>query len=357
MFLGANMTYLIPNPHQTIFETRVHHFSGRPTGPRLVESPTSRMVVAYAPWPEIQDLLANLGSIKLAAYLLAGAAWPEGIIARLYIGETVDVATRLKTHAADPRKGFVSDVFVIGSRDPNFDKADVQFLQYRLDRRVEELDRAYIIRGVRPTLPKVDPARFARSESDFTDIRRLLPSVGCNLLEARDCDAADDCVDQNEFVSTYADTREIERARPRSAAAPTWAQTRDRNDRSIPRANDRRPRVPNGMALESRPSLFVLNHAGLVAYGYQHDAEFVVLPGSQMRRASMRSFEDDAANQQRRKDIVDAQVVVKVKGAQDRWRLTRERRFPSRGIAAKVLMGVNLRNDAWVAVTADARTA
>ena len=180
------MAYLIANPHQTVFQSRVHYFSSRPNGPRLVESQTSRMAVAGAPWAEIRALISNLGAMKLAAYVLAGATFPEGIITRCYVGETVDILARINRHATDPQKSFVSEAFVIGSVDPSYDKIDVQLLQHRLNDEIERADRAYIVRGVRPALPQVDSARIAQGDRDFEDVRRLLPSIGCNILESRE---------------------------------------------------------------------------------------------------------------------------------------------------------------------------
>ena len=143
------------------------------------------MVVACAPWAESQDLLANISGIRCAAYLLVGSAWPEGAVARCYIGETADIARRLQDHAADPRKGFVSQVFVIGSRDPSFDKLDAQMLQFLLNARIEAVDRAHIVRGVKPALPAMDPTRAEQCEIDLKELRMLLVSAGCYLLETR----------------------------------------------------------------------------------------------------------------------------------------------------------------------------
>jgi hypothetical protein len=47
--------------------------------------------------------------------------------------------------------------------------------------------------------------------------------------------------------------------------------------------------------------------------------------------------------------------VTEVRGFDDRWRLRFGRRLPSAPIAAKVLMGVNLKADAWRPVDADPR--
>jgi len=348
------MPYLIANPTRTVFEVTVHHFSNSPTGPRLVQSPTSRMVVACAPWSRAQELLANLGSMFVAAYVLAGAQWPEGIVSRCYVGETADITKRLRDHANDPAKTFVTEVFVIGSRDVNYEKTDVQMLQYLLDARIEEQDRAWIIRGVRPALPKIDTERRNRSVQDFNDVRRLLPAAGCNLLDARGRDEAEPTIHMaGERRLSDRNAERLAGKIGRAKAHPFGLVSDDQ----ILRPDMNEPAKLGNAADGPRLQLFTLLHAGLVAYGYQDHGEFVVLPGSQMRRSSVRSFDDDVANQQRRRDIVDAQVVAKVKAASDRWRLVRERRFPSRAIAAKVLMGCNLTAEAWTPVAAESREA
>lgn len=348
------MTYLIPNGSATVFQTRIHHFSDRPKGPRLVECPSSRMVVVCAPWCEIRDVLANLGSMKLAAYLLAGACWPEGVIGRCYVGETSDLVTRLKNHAGDPNKRFVSEAFVIGSRYEGFDKIDVQLLQYHLNAWIEKLDRAYIVRGARPVLPKVDTSRQIRSERDLDDVRRLLPSIGCNFQEARDDGFARENAQRHRSPPNGVDRSIAADLGVETASTAWWGEDQRTDCAPVANAKDACRKEPNVARASPRPSLFVLNHAGLSASGYQDGAEFVVLPGSQMRRSEQNSFRDGfkegASNRQRRRDIEQSQVIAKVDGYGDRWRLTKERRFPSRGIAASVLMGVNLAKDSWVEI-------
>ena len=340
------MAYLIANQQESVFQTRIHHFSPRPTGPRLVESPSSRMAILSAPWSESKTLITNMGSLRVAAYVLTGADSRDGVVTRCYVGETTDLPQRFKKHIADPGKAFVNEAYVIGSLDRDFDKLDVQMLQFRLNEQIESVDRAYIVRGVRPSFPSVNAARAKRSEDDFRDVRRFLPSIGCCILEPRTTEVrlTDNVDDIKQLVHQSSESMMSMEHTAQREYASEFLHSRHALD-SQSEANPRR-----GLP---RPAIFSLNHAGFVAFGYQDEGEFVVLPGSQMRRDQMRSFGDDSANKQRRKDIIDAQVTSRVKGFDDRWQLSRERRFPSRGIAAKVLMGVNLNNQAWIAVNAN----
>jgi hypothetical protein len=177
-----------------------------------------------------------------------------------------------------------------------------------------------------------------------------MPSLGCNLLEAgaNGFTREDDAQNGLPAEGRHEPAVEI----PRGVDADVNVRSNGMANSQARIVNRTGPPATHG---NSHPSFFVLNHATLTAYGYQHGAEFVVLPGSEMRREPMKSFADDVINKQRRTDIIDARVAAEVRGYHDRWRLTRERRFPSRAIAAKVLMGVNLPSDAWAAVTADPR--
>ena len=342
------MTYLIPNISATNFEARVHHFTARPKGPRLVECPSSRMVVVAAPWSEVRTVIPNLGTMRVAAYLLAGATWPEGATARVYIGETRNVVARMQEHLADPTKKFVSEVFIIGSRDTRFEKLDVQLLQYYLNQWTEKLDRAFIVRGVRPSLPKVDLARRKRSEEDLADIRKILPSVGCNVLEPQ----ADP---HNNYPVRYYPPYSVDRTSKNSRRDPAiHADAGEINPTSIKvsvateASNSSSPITARTDEVGNCVSLYYLRHAGYTASGYRDGTEFVVLPRSQMRRTHMPSFIVGGTNWRRRQDIEHSSVLLDSAAYSDRWELTAELRFPSQGIAASVLMGMNLNKDAWV---------
>ena len=337
------------------FESHVLHYSDHPLGPRLVESPNSRMVVACAPWAEWQTLAHNIRGMKCAAYVLAGASYPEGVVERVYIGETNNWPRRCGEHDRDATKDFTSQLFLMGSFDPKFDKVDALMLQYKLNDRAEQLDRASIVRGAKPPMQRADRMRTQASQADFENVQRLLPTVGCAILEPRDgCPV----VSRNGYDRAPGFLRrDVRQSRQRDDAERTIRNRGEEEncDRVAPTAGG----LPAGPRADRErhqaPAIFVLEHAGLIAYGYQHGAEFVVLPGSHMRREVMPSFAADQQNLQRRNDLIQAHAISDVRGFDDRWRLKFERRLPSASIAAKVLMGVNLKADAWRPVGPDPR--
>jgi hypothetical protein len=355
------MSYHIHNFGKSAFEVCVRLITEAPLGPRLLDSPNSRMVVAFAPWEKLQTLAHNVRGLHCAAYILAGANYPEGVVERVYIGETSNWKRRLPEQAADANKAFVTHVFVIGSFDPKFDKIDALMFQYKLNERIEQLDRASIVRGAMPPVQRADRTRALNNHADFADVQRLLPTAGCMILEprtgrpiaSRNKPDRSDAAPHHDARWRDVGTR-VERA--------NW-NDRDEDDfeRVPPNAARRAGAVvaPAGRHEDRErrqaPVIFVLEHAGLTAYGYQHGAEFVVLPGSHMRREVQPSFEVDQQNMQRRNDIIEARAVANVRGFDDRWRLRFERPLPSAPIAAKVLMGVNLKADAWRPVDADPR--
>jgi predicted GIY-YIG superfamily endonuclease len=287
--------------------------------------------------------------------VLAGASYPEGVVARIYIGETGNWKRRLGEHAGDAQKAFTTHVFVMGSFDPAFDKVDALMLQYKLNDLAEQLDRASIIRGVKPQLQRADRMRTLASQADFADVQRLLPTAGCTILEPR---VGGQIVNRNavDRTATFY-RRDARRGGVRESAEPTgWNHREDENvERMPPMAAHLTGGPRENRERYQSPAIYVLEHAGLTAYGYQHAAEFVVLPGSHMRREVMPSFAADQQNMQRRNDLIEARAVADVRGFDDRWRLRFERRLPSAPIAAKVLMGVDLKADAWRPISADPR--
>lgn len=346
--------------NSSTFETRVCHFTEAPLGPRLVESPNSRMVVAFAPWAEWQTLAHNVRGLQCAAYILAGASYPGGVVERVYIGETGNWKRRLPEQASDANKAFVTHVFVIGSFDPTFGKSDALALQYKLNERVEQLDRASIIRGAMPPIQHADRMRTLTNQADFADVQRLLPTVGCTILEPRSSNpnASRNRLDRSDTVP-HRDRDARWGGVDTNGERANWkGRRRDDFDCMPPNTANAAYALGGRRQQHERhqaPVIFVLEHAGLTAYGYQHGAEFVVLPGSHMRREVMPSFEADQQNMQRRNDIIEARAVADVRGFDDRWRLRFERPLPSAPIAAKVLMGVNLKADAWRPVHSDTR--
>jgi hypothetical protein len=102
-------------------------------------------------------------------------------------------------------------------------------------------------------------------------------------------------------------------------------------------------------ARDAEGLIFRLSYAGILAHGYQHDLEFVVIPGSTLRRNEVGSF-NDKGNLRRRRELIDVGAAVDIPGQPEFLKLRVERRFPSRAIAAKILSGVNLNADYWKAI-------
>jgi hypothetical protein len=181
------MTYLTAVPRQTVFESRVHHFYGRATAPRMVESPSSRIVIVCARSTQIHALLANWGAMKVAAvYELAIAMFPLEIVSRLHVGEPRDFIGQLKGQRSDPEKEYSKEsVYVVGSLDRRYDATDAQLMQDHLGRHVVKLDQELVVHGARPT-SKAGLLHRRQGQRDYEDVLKMLPSVGCMMLEPRE---------------------------------------------------------------------------------------------------------------------------------------------------------------------------
>ena len=181
------MTYLTAVPRQSVFETRVHHFYARATAPRMVESPSSRMVIVCARSNQIHALLANWGSMKVAAvYQLAIVTLPLEIVSRLHVGEFTAIIAHLKSRRSDPEKKYSKDsVYAIGSLDRGYDATDARLMQDHLGRHIAQLNQELVVHGARPT-SKGGLFHRRQGQRDFEDVLKMLPSLGCSVLEPRE---------------------------------------------------------------------------------------------------------------------------------------------------------------------------
>jgi hypothetical protein len=368
------MPYLIPDLSRSRCEIVIHHLDDEPCGIRMATSPASDMVVFAAPWARVDELRRNLGTVTVAAYLLAGGGGPDGPIRKLYIGETGTLRHRLSQHAANPAKAYVSTAYVIASRAQDFNKADVQALQFVIDAEAEQAERVIIDRGVKPMRPELSDERWAAVNRSFADVRRLLVNLGCHVLEpivSIPLSLKDRTVSMREKTAGADATCQIEA----SAAAdePGWSPsddgfhsdhaTVDRSDRRRPidinQFHHGRSLLPQGRATAEARALdaahasrflYRLNHGGVVAEGYQDAQQFVVIPGSTMRREHAQSFADQKDNITRRSDIFSMGITRPLPDQPGLVALTREHRFRTRAIAAKVLVGVNIKADTWVPI-------
>ncbi|MBL8755342.1 MAG: GIY-YIG nuclease family protein [Planctomycetes bacterium] len=154
--------------------------SGSTAGLRSAEVLNWTGKVFVCPRSQLKDLLEREEVAATGIYFLVGRDLTTGEL-KVYVGESDDVATRLKTHNSDKKKDFWEDTIVIVSKDEHLTKSHVAYLEHRMQTLVKEAGKAKLETGVEPTkkLPESDLADMQFFESQ---ILMLMPVVGCDWL-------------------------------------------------------------------------------------------------------------------------------------------------------------------------------
>lgn len=194
--------------------------------------------VLTGPRSLLADLVQRPESGRTGVYFLIGND-PEGSpLPLIYIGESDDVATRLKQHnraESNGGKDFWERVCLITSKDQNLTKAHVKYLESLLIRSAAGAGRCKVANGTSHeyvSLPESDRADMAFF---MEQLRTILPVLGFDFL------------------------------------------------RTAPRPPEPTPSTTTSQVAESPRFVFTLPSFGLKAYAQERDGEFYVLKGSVAR--------------------------------------------------------------------------
>ncbi len=136
----------------------------------------------------LPELLKRPEVSRTGVYFLIGPDAENPIRARIYIGETDDVASRLKQHnrgAIQGGKEFWERVCIVSSKDQNLTKAHVKYLESMLIAAATESARAALENGNVPVYGALPEADIADMAFFFEQIRVVLPVLGFDFLRAR----------------------------------------------------------------------------------------------------------------------------------------------------------------------------
>ncbi|MEO1853372.1 GIY-YIG nuclease family protein [Chromohalobacter sp.] len=203
--------------------------------------------VLTGPRSKLSELVQRPECGRTGIYFLVGTD-PDGDLRPLvYIGESDDVATRLKQHNRPEEKGgkdFWEKVCLVTSKDQNLTKAHVKFLESLLIQNAGAMGRCKLANGTAHEyigLPESDRADMAFF---MEQIRTVLPVLGLDFL--------------------------------RSTAKPSSNQQPEPFTPAQPESH------PLAGAENPRLKMEVKKH-NIVAFAQEFDGEFVVLEGSLAR--------------------------------------------------------------------------
>jgi hypothetical protein len=138
-----------------------------------------------SPRTKLQDLVQRPECGRTGVYFLVGPDPDNALRPLVYIGESDDVAKRLKQHNQPENKGgkdFWERVCLITSKDQNLTKAHVKYLESRLIALAKQSGRCGLVNGTAhdyTMLPESDQADMAFF---IEQVRIILPVLGFDFL-------------------------------------------------------------------------------------------------------------------------------------------------------------------------------
>lgn len=162
---------------------RLFLVDGSPTGLITAEIMNWTGKVLSFPRVLLPEALKRPEVAKTGIYFLVGPD-PEHVGKSLiYIGESDDVAKRLKQHDSDPNREFFEQVALIVSKDENLTKSHVRYLESRLIEIVRSARVATLANGTQGSPVQLPEPEQHDMEYVLQQLRVILPVLGFPFLE------------------------------------------------------------------------------------------------------------------------------------------------------------------------------
>lgn len=269
---------------------RLYLVDGSPKGLVTAEIMNWTGHVLTGPRTKLAELVQRPEGSRTGVYFLVGSDPEGGALPLVYIGESDDVAMRLKQHNRAEESGgkdFWEHVWLVTSKDQNLTKAHVKYLESQLIQSVRDSGLCKVINGTAPeygSLPESDQADMAF----FMDqLRTILPVLDFEFLRAPVLSSAN------------------------KAESPPLVD-------------------------ESPVFIFTVSSKGISASAREQDGQFVVLKGS----SAIGSWESSSISYQRQYEQLCASGVLAEQGSGKRY-FTADTAFSSPSAAAGVISGRN----------------
>jgi Domain of unknown function (DUF4357)/GIY-YIG catalytic domain len=166
---------------------RLFLVDGTPSGLITAEIMNWTGHVLSGPRSMIAELLKRPEVVRTGVYFLIGLD-AESSRVRVYIGETDDVASRLKSHNRGEDQGgkdFWEKVCIVTSKDFNLTKAHVKYLESKLIETANDARRCALENGNVPSYSALPEADIADMTFFLDQIRTVLPVLGFDFLRAQ----------------------------------------------------------------------------------------------------------------------------------------------------------------------------
>ncbi|MEK3763445.1 GIY-YIG nuclease family protein [Solibacillus sp. FSL K6-4121] len=99
----------------------------------------------------------------------------------VYIGEAEEVYTRLQSHLRE--KDFWNEVIVFISKDENFNKAHIKYIENKLYEKAKATNRYDVLNGNIPPMPSISEADCAEMDEFISNLLMMVNTLGHKLFE------------------------------------------------------------------------------------------------------------------------------------------------------------------------------
>ncbi len=162
------------------FSLRIHTITSDPNGPRTLEKSNWSGWGFICPRSSFPQYSSREDFLRPGVYLLLGEH-DESELPGLYVGESEDLATRLKEHNS---KEFWTTVIAFTSSSGQLNKAHIRYLESRLLELAKEASRCNIENKQFPPRPPLNEADRDDSETFLEEILVCLSTLGIGYFEA-----------------------------------------------------------------------------------------------------------------------------------------------------------------------------
>jgi hypothetical protein len=162
------------------FSIRIFIPDGEPDGIRIVEKSNWTGQAIVVPRPCYKSARDREQLNRTGIYILTAPLEMDDLPV-VYIGEGDPVRPRIDSHLAN--KDFWTTATVFSSKDLNFNKAHVQYLESRLITLAREAKRCKLDNGNQPNLPSLSEADIADMETFLNEMLLIFPSIGLTFFE------------------------------------------------------------------------------------------------------------------------------------------------------------------------------
>lgn len=164
---------------------RLFLVDGTPNGLRTAEIMNWTGHVLTGPRSKLSELVLRPECSRTGVYFLVGPDPQNSLRSQVYIGETDDVAKRLKQHNRPEDQGgkdFWEKVCLVTSKDQNLTKAHVKYLESQLIGIAKSLGHCELINGTAHEYGSLPESDLADMAFFMEQIRTVLPVLGLDFL-------------------------------------------------------------------------------------------------------------------------------------------------------------------------------